>query len=210
MFILDEKITVDGQEFFTTTSPEVLSIVAKPKTNQEVYYYADGVAVTFEEDGDNVEGWGEDATGKGVIYYMKDEYENECPYDFKNIQFGQAYTFDTEGADDSLSGASHQNVVERYEYGTLQYLTVIIFGKSCANNTFGAGCNGITLGNGCNNNTVDSGVRYIELTPNDADNVHIHSGIWGAGITNKKTITVTPGANYTQDVRTANDVTITV
>ena len=25
--------------------------------------------------------------GKGVIYYMKDEYNNECPYDFKNIQF---------------------------------------------------------------------------------------------------------------------------
>jgi hypothetical protein len=23
----------------------------------------------------------------GVIYYMKDEYNNECPYDFKNIQF---------------------------------------------------------------------------------------------------------------------------
>ena len=25
--------------------------------------------------------------GKGVIYWMKDEYNNECPYDFKNIQF---------------------------------------------------------------------------------------------------------------------------
>jgi hypothetical protein len=25
--------------------------------------------------------------GKGVIYYMKDEYNNEVPYDFKNIMF---------------------------------------------------------------------------------------------------------------------------
>jgi len=25
--------------------------------------------------------------GKGVIYWLKDEYNNECPYDFKNIQF---------------------------------------------------------------------------------------------------------------------------
>ena len=25
--------------------------------------------------------------GKGVIYFMKDEWNNECPYDFKNIQF---------------------------------------------------------------------------------------------------------------------------
>jgi hypothetical protein len=27
------------------------------------------------------------AEGKGVIYYMKDEFNNECPYDFKNIMF---------------------------------------------------------------------------------------------------------------------------
>ena len=30
--------------------------------------------------------WADD-NGKGVIYYMKDEFNNECPYDFKNIQF---------------------------------------------------------------------------------------------------------------------------
>jgi hypothetical protein len=28
-----------------------------------------------------------DNTGKGVIYWLKDEWGNECPYDFKNIQF---------------------------------------------------------------------------------------------------------------------------
>ena len=27
------------------------------------------------------------SSGKGVIYHMTDEYNNECPYDFKNIQF---------------------------------------------------------------------------------------------------------------------------
>ena len=32
-------------------------------------------------------GWGDNIGGKGVIYYMKDEFNNECPYDFKNIQF---------------------------------------------------------------------------------------------------------------------------
>ena len=31
--------------------------------------------------------WADTENGKGVIYYMKDEYNNECPYDFKNIQF---------------------------------------------------------------------------------------------------------------------------
>ena len=31
--------------------------------------------------------WADTANGKGVIYYMKDEWNNEAPYDFKNIQF---------------------------------------------------------------------------------------------------------------------------
>lgn len=31
--------------------------------------------------------WADDDNGKGVIYYMKDEWGNECGYDFKNIQF---------------------------------------------------------------------------------------------------------------------------
>ena len=29
--------------------------------------------------------WADDEQGKGIIYYMKDEWNNECPYDFKNI-----------------------------------------------------------------------------------------------------------------------------
>lgn len=31
--------------------------------------------------------WADTTDGKGVIFYMKDEYNNECFYDFKNIQF---------------------------------------------------------------------------------------------------------------------------
>ena len=31
--------------------------------------------------------WADTENGKGVIYYMKDEYNNKCPYDLKNIQF---------------------------------------------------------------------------------------------------------------------------
>jgi hypothetical protein len=29
--------------------------------------------------------WADTENGEGVIYYMKDEFNNECPYDFKNI-----------------------------------------------------------------------------------------------------------------------------
>ena len=33
--------------------------------------------------------WADTTNGKGVIYYMKDEFFNECGYDFKNIQFAR-------------------------------------------------------------------------------------------------------------------------
>ena len=44
---------------------------------------------------------GETGNGKGVIYYMKDEWDNECPYDFKNIQFKRKIT---DGSLDTQSG----------------------------------------------------------------------------------------------------------
>ena len=31
--------------------------------------------------------WADTANGKGVIYHMIDEWGNDCPYDFKNVQF---------------------------------------------------------------------------------------------------------------------------
>lgn len=44
--------------------------------------------------------WADTENGKGVIYYMKDEHDNEAPYDFKNIQFKRyKVTSDLEGAD---------------------------------------------------------------------------------------------------------------
>ena len=35
--------------------------------------------------------WADAENGKGVIYQMKDEWGNQCPYDFKNIQFKRCY-----------------------------------------------------------------------------------------------------------------------
>lgn len=54
--------------------------------------------------------WADPNNGKGVIWYMKDEHNNEAPYDFKNIQFA-AYAYDGRGVEgpyninsDNLSG----------------------------------------------------------------------------------------------------------
>ena len=34
-----------------------------------------------------VHAWADPTNGKGVIYYMEDEYDNRAPYDFKNVMF---------------------------------------------------------------------------------------------------------------------------
>lgn len=56
-------------------------------------------------------------SGKGVIYRMIDEYNNDCPYDFKNMQFlhdGEwHYTFSFEGTDLSLSDLCVSNFISR-------------------------------------------------------------------------------------------------
>lgn len=39
--------------------------------------------------------WVDSTNGKGVIYRMIDEYNNDAPYDFKNIRFNQKFTFGT-------------------------------------------------------------------------------------------------------------------
>lgn len=46
--------------------------------------------------------WANAQSGKGVVYYMKDEFGNECPYDFKNIMFKRKLTngvYDPSGSD---------------------------------------------------------------------------------------------------------------
>jgi hypothetical protein len=43
-------------------------------------------------------------SGKGVIYYMKDDLNNEAPYDFKNIQFIRK--LNNEGVLDTKNGTA--------------------------------------------------------------------------------------------------------
>lgn len=44
------------------------------------------------------------SNGKGIIYWMRDEFGNEAPYDFKNVLFDGKYTFDF------LSGGVHYDL----------------------------------------------------------------------------------------------------
>ena len=49
-------------------------------------------------------------TGRGVIYYMKDEWNNECPYDFKNIQFARYQITDCQNAPDLVGQYSVNSI----------------------------------------------------------------------------------------------------
>ena len=122
--------------------------------------------------------WTNTTNGKGVIYYMKDEWHNECPYDFKNIKYKVddkwCYTFSHFESDDliidlSLSGISHNNVIKPY-FNSKKYLlnNIMLISKhdkkiTCGYNTFDINCKNITLGANCNRNTFGKICSNITL-----------------------------------------------
>lgn len=56
--------------------------------------------------------WADAANGKGVIYRLVDEWGNDCPYDFKNVQFKRCMT----------SGDFVDNVVNESEWANTNYI----------------------------------------------------------------------------------------
>ena len=122
-------------------------------------------------------------SGKGVIYRMIDEFGNDCPYDFKNIQFYRklgtdnqtwsvissdntgvpCYTFSsvgnsstTEFTDTSLAASNnvYSNIINKYVKGYKQTLNnICFFGDNCYRNTFGNNCFENTFRSNCTDNT---------------------------------------------------------
>ena len=74
------------------TSPNTLNENAKAISHENDTYFEfcnlNAWEIKYDLD-NNISkfAWADDENGKGVIYYMKDELNNECYYDFKNIQF---------------------------------------------------------------------------------------------------------------------------
>lgn len=77
----------------TAETPNALNEVAYACHNELDYYFNECNLAAWELkytlDNNKLRfSWAKtDGSGKGVIYYMKDEYGNEAPYDFKNILF---------------------------------------------------------------------------------------------------------------------------
>lgn len=102
--------------------------------------------------------WADSTNGKGVIYRMIDEFNNDVPYDFKNIQFKHPnntatypyyyYTFASsnvkDGTDYSLSivNCCYSNTISEYiSSDNKRTLNSIVFiGNDCYSNTFESNC----------------------------------------------------------------------
>ena len=111
--------------------------------------------------------WADSTNGKGVIYRMIDEFNNDIPYDFKNIQFKHPndttnsypyyyYTFASNNAENntdySLSATLdiYSNKILPYIRSPKQYINRILFiSDGCYGNTFGINCYNNYLGNSC-------------------------------------------------------------
>ena len=127
--------------------------------------------------------WADTKNGKGVIYRMIDDLNNDIPYDFKNIQFYRqwddtkqlwctipdgntgvpCYTFSSNGdsstvefTDMSLSASNnvYSNVIKEYiNIGKQTLNNICLFGNSCYLNSFGSNCYFNSFGTGCDTNT---------------------------------------------------------
>lgn len=116
------------------------------------------------------------SSGKGVIYYMKDEYNNEAPYDFKSILFNNQFTFDlyinSTHTDYSIhtnaSSYCYNNKINLFMHNNKYQLNRIIFKNTstiqpCYNNIFGPNCNNISFNYSCYSNSFGSNCYNITL-----------------------------------------------
>ena len=124
--------------------------------------------------------WADTTNGKGVIYRMIDEFDNDIPYDFKNIQFKHPkdtttypyyyYTFASNNIEDNtdcslnISSMCYSNTIKNTTLKgenineTPMILNQIIFiSNMCVSNTFGYDCNSNSFGAICIYNTFGNG-----------------------------------------------------
>ena len=132
--------------------------------------------------------WADSTNGKGVIYRMIDEWNNDVPYDFKNIKFKHPldkntypyyyYTFASENVEDNTDNSLDIinfccfNTI-KLAFEEIQYINCNLFIGSfssenslnfnCINNFFEAGSICITLGENCSNNIFRPGCFSIIL-----------------------------------------------
>lgn len=135
--------------------------------------YLSNTGESIDETG-HVVGLLERVDGKGVIYRLIDEAENDVPYDFKNIMFKRPLTegkYDAENGVDTfcytfccidrdtyvIEDQSVKETLGCYNNKFAVYCSDNVFltfsGGYCSSNTFGDGCRSNTFGDECRSNT---------------------------------------------------------
>jgi hypothetical protein len=107
--------------------------------------------------------WVDEQNGHGVIYYLKDEWENEAPYDFKNIMFKRPITYDPSDYGSQIPLLDTSNGSEEWLY------TFACHGASGGwrdASSFSLGCVSNII-KPCSANDIDSLVSYSGRFLND-------------------------------------------
>jgi hypothetical protein len=125
----NEGMDYDDKHYYRGTiniEGEVYDKWEKYEVNQNGYYISDAGGVYLLTKSIVEEGSSEITIGggKGVIYYLKDEFNNECPYDFKNIQFVR-YRLNPPtvgGYSNEWQNQLSKNVNEMFENNYLSYI----------------------------------------------------------------------------------------
>ena len=130
----------------------------------KIYFYNEGQLdlVTYTAYKEPVIG------SKGVIYRLIDEFNNDIPFDFKNIQFNNGgswyYTFGT--SDQSLSGTSYANIIK---VTNNKNMPIIIFKGVSSDNTFSFSLSGTAIFGGvCQGNTIECTTTFSNISVTDA------------------------------------------
>lgn len=138
----------------------------------KIWYCLDNDATRFA--------WADSTNGKGVIYRMIDEFNNDIPYDFKNIQFKHPndtttyphyyYTFASDNVENNtdysldIVNSCYSNTIMEYINENIRSLNQIVFigamcysnsfAENCFNNSFDAMCMFNSFGPHCSSNRI--------------------------------------------------------
>lgn len=146
----------------------------------QIWYCLDNATTRFT--------WADSTNGKGVIYRMIDEWDNDVPYDFKNIKFKHPldkntypyyyYTFASKNVEDNTDNSL--DIINFCCFNTIKlafeeiqfincnlFIGPFCFANSldffCFDNFFEEGSKYITLGKNCSNNIFRTGCSNIIL-----------------------------------------------
>lgn len=155
----------------TADSENVLNENARAIQHEGDVYFANSNLSAWElkyclDNDTNRFAWANTNNGKGVIYWMKDEFNNSCGYDFKNIQYrffkyilDSAFTGNTEANSVTLT-TDAINSLKNVEVGNNQSLpnwsgviNLSVNWRYTFNNFNGD--LDLSLSSSCNNNTIE-------------------------------------------------------